>query len=119
MSKTIRPNQQTYEALDTLRGRLQATSPVHVSMSATVGYAVRIAFLALPRDRRHRAGPTRNRDRENRGPTHRGKSGFVCSLWLKTSVMVQLSTSWPKSLTDLQRRRIWCLNWLTLGKLGC
>ena len=47
MSKTIRPNKQTYEALDNLRGRLQATSPVHVSMSATVGYAVRIAFLAL------------------------------------------------------------------------
>ena len=31
MSKTIRPNKQTYEALDALRGRLQATSPVHVS----------------------------------------------------------------------------------------
>ena len=47
MTKTIRPNKQTYEALDKLRGRLQATSPVHVSMSATVQYAVRIAFLAL------------------------------------------------------------------------
>ena len=47
MSKTIRPNKQTYEALDKLRGRLQATTPVHVSMSATVGYAVKIAFLAL------------------------------------------------------------------------
>ena len=47
MSKTIRPNKQTYEALDKLRGRLQATSPIHVSMSATVEYAVRIAVLAL------------------------------------------------------------------------
>ena len=53
MSKTIRPNQQTYEALDKLRGRLQATSPVHVSMSATVQYAVRIAVLAL-----HETGDT-------------------------------------------------------------
>ena len=53
VTKTIRPNKETYEALDALRGRLQATSPVHVSMSATVGYAVRIAFLAL-----HETGDT-------------------------------------------------------------
>ena len=53
MSKTIRPNKQTYEALDKWRGRLQATSPVPVSMSATVEYAVRIAVLAL-----HETGDT-------------------------------------------------------------
>ena len=53
MSKTVRPNKQTYEALDKLRGRLQARSPVPVSMSATVEYAVRVAVLAL-----HETGDT-------------------------------------------------------------
>ena len=47
MSTTIRPNKQTHEALQELQRRLQAASPVRVSMSATVEYAVRLAAAAL------------------------------------------------------------------------